>query len=783
MAKLQLTRDNLKPFQLKASGALTQMLTTYPAPPFKRVFDRNTGEVSPFLCRLKAITGSGKTPMLALTVGSLGDAIILWTTNRGAVISQTHTNLNAGGSYSSLLPQDTEVKILSTLSDADWDNVVTTKSGLTILLGTVALFNRDDDSKEGLNLHKLRNGTSYWQMLAGNGPDLRERDLYVVYDEAHGTTNAQFNLLTELKPRAFILASASPLNADLQNLLPGDSVEEKETSLELQTVKIDTREVVKEGLLKTRLYLVDCNTTRSYAVRESNDKWIELKRKLDKAAPKENPIWCGVVNSTLAGLEVWEILTQELSVDPTRIAVHLAGVDKNLPEANPNVNWAVLIDTHKQKKTPENLRSEGYTHIIWNLSLREGWDEPWAYVAYLDGVGKSTTDISQKIGRFLRQPNAKPFADGDLNSAYFYFNVPDEDFSALVKTTQSELEQDGYEVIAVSSKGTRPKSSREVQAKKKVTMPVVCESFGEDIDRLDKILLNVVPKFHEDALKAPGKIKTRVIDMRRNKEDGKLEKVEHRPENAEIRVWRYLQDRLAAIDSRVAQKNNWSFSPFVKDNPKLKQRMQFGSEAMIQLSDSLAIIQQKLNDEFRLEYEADEKYHVPSFTLVSPDLKTDDLNKRERYKVRRYKNALHSEYNGMNPFEVKVAEALDKLGLQWCRNPSRIGYGIPIPEIGAGTTTFYPDFLLWSKKCIWAIDPKGGHLLSDAMRTKLLGVSAVDDMPIKIRVAFISEGSWVIKDNHPQKNTDNGFSLMLNESTGFKARSYKNLQELIATLK
>jgi len=780
---VQLTRDKLKPFQLKASGALTQMLTTFPATPFRPVYDRNTGQILPFLCRLKAITGSGKTPMLAHTVASLGDAIILWTTNRGAIISQTHAKLSAGGSYAPLLPGDTDVKVLSTLTESDWENLINSASGLTILLGTVALFNRDDDSKEGLNLHKLRNGTSYWQMLAGKGRDIRQRDLYIIYDEAHGSTNAQFNILTELNPRAFILASASPLNVHLQNLLPGESIEEKEKSLESQTVKVDTKEVVKEGLLKTHLYLVDCNTTRSYAVREANDKLLDLRKKLSKVAPKESPILCGVVNSTLAGLEVWETLTQELAVDPTRIAVHLSGIDKTLQDANPNVNWELLIDTHKQKKSPDNLRDEGYTHIIWNLSLREGWDEPWAYVAYLDGMGKSATDISQKIGRFLRQPNAVPFFDNDLNSAYFYFNVPDEEFTSLVRETQNELEQEGYEIIAITSSSERPAASRSVPVKKSISIPVVAESFGQDIDRLDRILTSLTPKFHEDALKAPGIIKTRVIDMRRNQEDSKLHKVEHRPDNAEIKAWRYLQDRLAAIDSRVAQKNNWCFSPFVKDNPKLKQRLQFGSEAMTQLNEILLTMQQKLNDEFRLEYEADEEYLVPNFTLTSPNLKTEDPTKREKYRVRKFKNALHSEYNGLNNFEVLVANALDKIGVDWCRNPPRVGYGIPIPEIGAGSSTFYPDFLIWSKKCLWAIDPKGAHLLSDAMRIKLLGVSAVDGMPMKIRVAFISMGAWSIKHDRPIKNSDTGYTVMLNENVGFRARTYATMEDLVSTFK
>lgn len=782
---MQLTRDNLKPFQLAASGALTQMLHTYPAPPYQPLYDRYTAAPMPFLCRLKAITGSGKTPMLALAAATLSDAIILWTTNRGAVISQTHAKLSAGGDYAALLPEDAEIKILSTLSDADWADTVMASSGLTILLGTVALFNRDSDGREGLNIHKDRNGTSYWEMLAGKGPDARQRDLYVVYDEAHGTTNAQFTRLAELSPRAFILASASQLSADLQELLPGKTVEEKEAALDLQTVKVDTKEVVREGLLKTRLYLVDCNTTRSYAVREANDKWLVLRNKLAKVAPTETPVWCGVVNSTQAGLEVWETLTQDLGVDPTRIAVHLSGVDKALRDGNvnPNVNWAVMMDTHKAGKTPEHLRDEGCTHIIWNLSLREGWDEPWAYVAYLDGTGKSAIDISQKIGRFLRQPNAKPFTDGDLNSAYFYFNVPDEDFAVLVRNTQSELEQDGYEVIAVSSKNTRPGTSRVVPVKKEVTIPMVNESFGEDVDRLDKILISNVPLFADADLKAPGKIKTRVLDLRRNREDGKLQKEESRPENADVRVWRYLQDRLAAIDGRVAQKNNWRFSPFVKDNARMKQRMQFGSEAMSQISNRLTVIQEKLNDEFRLEYEADEEYTIQPFTLVSPNFKPDDAARRERYRVRKYKNALHAEYNGLNGFEVEVAEALDSLGLDWCRNPSRIGYGIPIPEIGAGTSSFYPDFLLWTRKCIWALDPKGAHLLKDAVRTKLLGVSDVEDMPQRIRVAFIVVGDWDTSGNRPEKKSADGYSLILKENVGLRARHYNTMKQLVASLR
>lgn len=777
MAKL--SRDDLKPFQLRAGGQVSQMLATYPAPPFKPWFNPEDGQRLPFVCRLRAITGSGKTPMLAFATANLGDAIILWTTNRGAVISQTTSNLSAGGRYEALLPGDVQVVELGDLSTTDWNDIVSAKTGLTIILATVALFNRDGDV---LNVHKERGDTTYWKMLSGRGPEGRQRPLYVVYDEAHGGTKAQFGRLTELDPHAFVLASASEWPEELAHLLPGATSEAKTQSLELQTVRVPTPEVVEAGLLKTRLYLVDCNTTRQDALKEANDKWQDLSRKL--APEKEWPVMCCIVNSTVAGLEVWEMLTQDLKVDPRRVAVHLASVDKAKEASSSPASYDQLIDTHKAKKSPEALRSEGYTHLIWNLSLREGWDEPWAYVAYLDGTGKSLTDISQKIGRFLRQPNAQPFEDGDLNSAYFYFNVPDEEFADVLSQTQSEIEGSGVEIIAIGGDTPRPSSSREVPPKRTVTLPRVGVSFGDDFEALDQILLDNVPLFAPEQLHAEGKVTTKVLDLKRNVEDGTLSREEKRDDNAEIRVWDYLVARLAAIDGRLAHKGGTIFAPFVKSKPAMRQKMQFGSPAMEMLNRNLADIQQRLNAEARLEYEQDLEWQIKPFNLVSPDLQTTDAAKRERYRVRRFQNALHEEYNGLNPFEVLVAQALDSLGRDWCRNPSRTGYSIPIPEIGEGTANFYPDFLLWGAKELWAIDPKGAHLANDAIRNKMMGVCDVDDLPLKIRVALVLQGQYVLgADDRPMPRGKNGCTLIVKRSGIVKAKPFASPSLLVADLK
>ena len=200
--------SDLKQFQLRAAHRLSEMVQCYPNDEFRARYDQDTGERLPFLCRLSAITGSGKTPILALTAQYLKNGIILWTTNRSAVISQTITNLRAGGKYSQLLREGTQVFPLGDMSPSDWEDTMVRKDGLTILLSTVAAFNQEGDK---LKIHQRISNETRWEMLSSQGVTGRKRTLYVMYDEGHGVTERQFRKLRELRPHSFILASASDL--------------------------------------------------------------------------------------------------------------------------------------------------------------------------------------------------------------------------------------------------------------------------------------------------------------------------------------------------------------------------------------------------------------------------------------------------------------------------------------------------------------------------------------------------------------------------------------------
>ena len=770
-------RSDLKPFQERATSSLAEMIQEYPSDRFQPRYDPDTGTLQPFLCRLRAITGAGKTPILALTAQHLKTGVILWTTNRGAVISQTLTNLRAGGKYSALLPEGTQVFQIGEMSPSEWQQAMQATDGLTIMLSTVAAFNQDGDN---LKIHQKYGDVTRWDMLGGKTSDGRVRSLYVFYDEGHGATEHQFQKLRELDPRAFILASASPLPEDLADLLSGKTPEKRRESLAARTVAVSTKEVVRAGLLKNRLYFIDCNTAKADAIREANKKWEDLATKLRPFS--RTPIACFIVNETARGVDIWEQLVQ-LKVNSSKIAVHLNGARDVIFDRQGAASS--LIDTYSGKRTqdrsPEALASAGYTHIIWNLTLREGWDEPMAYVAYLDDKGRSTTDIVQKIGRFVRQPGASPFSDPDLNSAYFYFNVSDEIFTHLIAETQEEMKTDGYEVIPIEN-GRRPPSSRSVNVRTPKSLPSIAPWFGDSIRDLDRIVLDHVPLFADKALQADGSIITRVFEMAQQQEAVELRTESRRNANETVTPWEFLSVRLGAIDSRIINNNGTIFSATLKDDEKLKQPMQFGSDAMTTLKNYVPQIKERLNEKFLLKGLGRHLiYTVKPFNLVSPDVDGGTEAYREKYKVRHFKNSLHAEYNGFNPFELKVAEALDNLSKPWCRNPvGKDGYKIPIQELGSDTIWFYPDFLLWSKqRQVWALDPKGKHLLEAAVTHKLL------DLRISppIYVAFVLEGSYTVdRQGIFSRNGREGFTLVRKLGTKPKAVPFTDLKTLVKSL-
>jgi type III restriction enzyme len=347
---------------------------------------------------------------------------------------------------------------------------------------------------------------------------------------------------------------------------------------------------------------------------------------------------------------------------------------------------------------------------------------------------------------------------------------------------QAEMTVEGYEVIAVKSED-RPQNSRVVKPKFEKSLPEFSESFGDDIKRIDKIILDNITSFSPEALQADGFVETRVLDITNLSEDERFRTREQRDNNASISVFDHLIGRLTAIDSRIEGR----YTGTLRDEKKMRQKLQFGSEAMAQMQAQITTIRERLNDEFRLISKGRHagNYTVKDFNLISPDISGTSERIRDRYRVRTYQNAIHAEYNGLNPFEVQVAAALDKTGLAWCRNPSKTGYGVPIAEIGTETQKFYPDFLLWTDQQIWAIDPKGAHLKEGAVQNKLFDVTGVPGVTTPVRVALILEGEHVLNQYGQwisSKKDEGVFTLVRRMTTGVKSQPFSSLTKLFDSL-
>jgi len=349
----------------------------------------------PFLGQLRAVTGAGKTPILARVVGGLGSGLVLWTSRSSAVVEQTYNNLR--GKYAPLLPIATKV-LRDIPGQSEWRNLIQAADGLTIWVLTVASWNEAESAQTAgsqearLNLHRPHpdwaGDTSPWDQLRN---ELR-RPLWIVSDESHNQSSVQLEQLAELRPKGFFMASATPVENERftrwKEALSGDPT--WSTLAKAGIVSVRTRDVVEAELLKTTIDLIDYNS----GTEESLDGTIEALRQLDEAATAEG---AAVTPRAIYVVEKSN-LPKGVPDDPPPVVIwrHLRA------RGIPTDEIAVYTDTKELPEGAERVSSLSglharYRHIIFNQSLQEGWDDPEAYVCYFDGVTKSFTRIRQIV--------------------------------------------------------------------------------------------------------------------------------------------------------------------------------------------------------------------------------------------------------------------------------------------------------------------------------------------------------------------------------------------------
>lgn len=674
--------------------------------------------VIPFVGQLKAVTGSGKTPILADVVAGIGDAVILWTSKSSAVVEQTYQNLR--GKYASLLPGG--VRVLRNIpSQKDWLELISEPTGLTVWVVTTGSWNEIESAKKGgagdarLNLHRPQpdwagGDRSPWEQLA---TDLI-RPLWVVSDESHNQTDVQLDQLAGLNPVGFFMASATPVTTGLfeewrkaLNTNP-DWAKRSEDAV----VAVRTRDVVLEELLKTTLELLDFQS----GTEESLDGALDALAKLDEAVEKESAL-----------------------VTPRAIYV----VEQSNPrrgsteDARPVVIWnylrskgveadeiAVYTDTKLLPPDAEQISSlsrlqRRHRHIIFNQSLQEGWDDPEAYVCYFDGTTKSFTRIRQIVGRVLRQPGAKRYSEDVLNTATLILNTPSETFETVLDDLQMELR-----LYAPEDEPTR--SPIKVKTKKD-PLPEVPMRSGDNVSRIltryslsapdmskmaEKIVSQSQRPWPAKDLLAPGLGKISTVHLEEESKDVAKTDLIKVLRSARSQNSLYLRRRLGSRNRDALI----SLHPdLLSQGPSFEQWSCQGSQAQADLTQLTDEVADYYEERVGFEQDAD-----PEASTWAPF-----PHRPRSARMVSFKNSLHAEYSrdDFNNDEFAFAQALDAADLgPWMRNPSTtdIGYYLPLPARAGDSSRFFPDFLLWVGDVCWAIDTTGRHLLTEKIRGKLV---------------------------------------------------------------
>lgn len=761
-------------FQQDAASQMADRYAEYAADPIG--YGRGSKRRAvPFYQALSSITGSGKTAILAQAVSEIValseiPPVILWLSKGKVVVQQSYANLAVGGKYNHLLP-DISVRLLS---EYDPDDVANAKQAL-LYFATVGTFNQKDREKSNLKIFAFDTDnieSTRWEALkVRETADGKRRPLVVVYDEAQNLSDQQTTLLLEQQPSVFLLASATlrfPAQFDAEVIQPlrtqGDySDEDLITSVKSSTV-------VSSGLVKGLISLDGLNAPMQETVFQmlSDMREAEVAAKAEKLHFAMKAIYVCNTNilSDDAGqtddpkqpftqrqappILIWRYLTEQCDVPPDEIAVY---ADLNTHRDFPLPLDFVLFSGGESDY--EDFLAGDYRHIIFNQTLQEGWDDPNVYFAYIDKTMESSVQITQVVGRVLRQPGATHYESDRLNTAHFYVRVDRNDaFAHVVDEVRKGLGGVAPEVrILTSPPGTEKPES--LAPKESRSVPRTAIDNKLTVVPVEKILAKV-HDYSQDTVNSRGVGRRRTVQQAIGV-SGSIESdwIEFEQSNRVNARWVFRRE--------VARRYRPALMVMDTDAKKFDAKVGIGSSAYASLADNAAEAIDKYLQHAVIKQLKPKPYEIGSMLV-------------RRGAMESFNNALHEGYDGLNLFEQRFARALDESGLLWTRNRSQTGYKIPLVTLGE-TVWFFPDFLIWAGDTVICVDTKGNHIVETDARRKLLSIQPHKDVPTTVQVRFVVEGTWK-SDGTPDGK--DGFSVWeLGSGRELRTIPYEDLESVV----
>jgi type III restriction enzyme len=748
----------LKPFQVQAAQLISDRYALFAAHPDRPFFKAN--KPRPFYQALSAITGAGKTPVLAEAVAMMcmhmrAQPIIFWMSKAKSVVSQTYNNFTEGGKYSGII-EGFKVVRAGELEP----NLIMDGSKPLIVLATTGLFNKKEQSDGKLNIYKrdqdLFGEQSPWDRLIARSSNGVRRPLVVVYDEGHNLSDQQTTILAELEPDAYLLASAtlqlpanfaknvrnpvvdwvnecqaSPAGFDKVKAVDANGVPDPHLFV---TTTVDSNAVVKAELIKTAIQFDGTTAPMERCLDELHHRLQLIQRDIAARGLSFKPkaIYVCKTNINDDGdkddpekpfehrnappIRIWRYLVEAKGVKPEDIAIYadLKFKDGTKPDA---VNLF-----SKGENDFDDFQAGDFQHIIFNLGLQEGWDDPACYLGYIDKSMGSKIRVEQIIGRVLRQYDAKHYDTPLLNSAHFFLRVDKQNvFTEAVAAVKHKLQQDGTAIEVVENYGSGDSGADNLAPKSSLLTKAILHHVNKDADGALQAISELIAKFptfdpNSADAKGAAHAAKEVVDL--TKLDSPTAATDWAPDGETNRVrLRWL------VNNAIRSRSTGALAVVNIQQPKFDVKVQAQSNAHHYAEKLAAEVVSAYYKQTELVYESKKPFVFPLLRVPK--------------KAAAFKNALYDRYAGLNKFELAFAQALDKTGDLWHRNPSSGGFSIPLLSEG-DSASFFPDFLAWKGKYVYCLDTKGGHLLSDAVARKLFNID--DAGTIKLLTRFITEG-------------------------------------------
>lgn len=712
----------------------------------------------PYFQALSALTGAGKTPILAQAVAHMrmhfsSEPIVLWMSKARSVVAQTFTNFSPGGKYHEIL-EGFRVINIQDLKPA----LITDNSMPLLVMTTTGLFNNKDQAEGALNIYKrdqdVFGNQSPWERLIERSNEGKRRPFIIVYDEGHNLSEQQTDILAELEADAYLLASATlKLPTKFQKSVIQhikswvEEVEDSDSFASLKatnghgqpeaerfiTTAVSSKDVVEAQLVKKAIQFDGTTAPMEQCLDDLMVRMKTLNKEIANRSLgfKPKAIYVCKTNITDDGerddatkpfahrnappIRIWRYLVEEKKIAPKDIAIYadLKFIEGNKPS---EVNLF-----SKGENDFDDFRAADYQHIIFNLSLQEGWDDPACYLAYIDKSMGSSIQVEQVIGRVLRQYDAKHYDNPLLNSAHFFLRVDKQSvFTDAIRKVKTKLQAEGAPIEITSNFSNKLGGASENLEPKEDVSALLHHIFVDSSPAEPYIaeLLKDFPEFAERDSNciAEAYTATKTVDLLEPaKDDGEV-------------VW-------TANGQTNPVRLRWLITTAIRARSSQPLKI-------VDLND------QKFDVRVQVQSRADKQAEVLARNIVSTYFQHSDLAYESNdpfifgtiqvpKSASAFTNGLYSRYTGFNKPEAEFAKALDKVGVVWHRNPSSGGFNIPLLSEG-DTGAFYPDFIAWKNNTIFCLDTKGGHLLSDAVARKLFDIK--EDGKTKVQVRLISEG-------------------------------------------